>query len=355
MSGPTLFIKLLRLWIPDYYDLPATDKCFESWANRRKDVRLVAEVVCDRKGANHSQQGRWSCSKLVTCDSKSFGITNDRTIGRRQQRLMVRSVARCYDWSCDRSLYPTIDCTICVPILIVGSVTGYHECSYDRSQYATIARTIGRRTQRSMYRTIGHRTSQFIIHQSLIATTSRTISCDGSCHRYSPIVRSTNDRTIGRRQQRLMVRSVARCYDWSCDRSLYPTIDCTICVRVPRLIVGSVTGYHECSYDRPQYATIASTIGRRTQRSMYRTIGHRTSRFIIHQSLIANTSRTISCDGSCHRYSPIVRDSATTRRDGSRYATAAGDRIKNCRSVAPWPSRNQSYDPDIARSGVTVG
>ena len=69
------------------YDLPGTGK----WANRRKNVglvaevvRLVAEVVGDRKGqisrnkvvvmsqgANQSQQGRWSCSTLETCCSKS--------------------------------------------------------------------------------------------------------------------------------------------------------------------------------------------------------------------------------------------------------------------------------------------
>ena len=50
----------------------------------------------------------------------------------------------------------------------------------------------------------------------------------------------------------------------------------------------------------------------------------------------------------------IAADSATTRRDQSPYATAAGDRSKHCRSFAPWPNRNQSYDPEIVRSGVTV-
>ena len=75
---------------------------------------------------------------------------------------------------------------------------------------------------------------------------------------------------------------------------------------------------------------------------------------IVHRSLIATTSRTISYDGSCHRYSQIVRDSGTTCKDRSRYATAAGDRSKQCRSVAPWLNRNQSYDPEIVRSGVTV-
>ena len=123
---------------------------------------------------------------------------------------------------------------------------------------------------------------------------------------------------------------------------------------MPRLIVCALTGYHECSFDRSQYATIARTIGRRRQRSIDRTIVRRPSRLIVHQSLIATTSRTISCDVSCHRYSPIVRDNATTRRDRSRYATAAADRSKNCRSVAPWPNRNQSYDPEIVRFGVTV-
>ena len=92
------------------------------------------------------------------------------------------------------------------------------------------------------------------------------------------------------------------------------------------------------------------------QRSIYRTIGRRPSRLIVHRSLIATTSRTISYDGSCHRYSPIVRDSATMRRDRSRYATAAGDRSKHCRSVAPWPNRTiqKSYDPEIVRPGVNV-
>ena len=142
----------------------------------------------------------------------------------------------------------------------------------------------------------------------------------------------------------MIVRSVARCYDRSCDRSLHPTIYCTIGLHVPRLLI----------YARSQDITIARAIGRRMQRSLDRAIDRRPSRLIVHRSLIATTSRTISCDGSCHRYSPIVRDSATTRRDRSRYATAAGDRSKKCRSVAPWPNRNQSYDPEIVRSGVTV-
>ena len=90
------------------------------------------------------------------------------------------------------------------------------------------------------------------------------------------------------------------------SRSLRPTIDRTIGFRVPRCIVHSVTWCHECSYDRSQDATIARTIGRRMQRSIDRTIGRRPSRVIVHRSLIATTSRTISYDGSCHRYSPRV-------------------------------------------------
>ena len=98
---------------------------------------------------------------------------------------------------------------------------------------------------------------------------------------------------------------------------------------------------------------LVRSVSHRMQRSIERTVGRRPSQFV-HRSLIATTSCTTSYDGSCHRYSPIVRDSATTRRDRSRYATAAGDRSKHCRSVALWPIRNQPYDPEIVRSGVTV-
>ena len=68
------------------------------------------------------------------------------------------------------------------------------------------------------------------------------------------------------------------------------------------------------------------------QRSIDRTIGRRSSRLIVHRSWIATTSRTISYDGSYHRYCPIVRDSVTTHYDRDRG------------SFAPWPNRNQSYD-----------
>ena len=116
----------------------------------------------------------------------------------------------------------------------------------------------------------------------------------------------------------------------------------------------------ECSHDRSQDGTIDPTIGRRPSRlivrhdwSYDRSSGAITDRSL-HRSLIATTSRTISYDGSCHRYFRIVRDSATTRRYQSPYASAAGYRSKHCRSFAPWHNRNHSYDPEIVWFGVTV-
>ena len=143
------------------------------------------------------------------------------------------------------------------------------------------------------------------------------------------------DRTIGRTMLRLIVRSIVASPDWLYHRYSGATIDRILRHRISRVLVRSVTVSHVCSYDQAEDAS-------------------RPSRLIVHQSLIATTSRTISWYGSCHRNSPIVRDSATTRRDRSRYATAAGVRRNNCRSVAPWPNRNQSYDPEIVRSCVTV-
>ena len=53
----------------------------ESWANRRKNVRPVVEVVGDRQGKiSRSKVDGW---KLLTCDSKSIGATIDCTIGRK--------------------------------------------------------------------------------------------------------------------------------------------------------------------------------------------------------------------------------------------------------------------------------
>ena len=210
-----------------------------------------------------------------------------------------------------------------MPRLIVRSVTGCHDCSYDRSQDATSARTIGHRMPRLIVRSVT------------------------GCHdcSYDRSQDATSARTLGHRMPRLLVRSVTGCHECPYARSQDATIDRTLGHRMPRLLVRSVTGCHECPYDRSQDATIARTIGCRMQRSIDRTIGRRPSRLIVHRSLIATTSCTISYDGSCHRYSPIVRDSATTRRGRSRYA--AGDRSKHCRTVAPWPNRIQSYDPEI--------
>ena len=80
------------------------------------------------------------------------------------------------------------------------------------------------------------------------------------------------------------------------------------------------------------------------QRSIDRTIGHRTSRLIVHKSLIATTSRTISCDGSCHRYSPIVRDSATTRRPLLEIVAKISDR-SHLGPIATNRAIQKSYDP----------
>ena len=118
-----------------------------------------------------------------------------------------------------------------------------------------------------------------------------------------------------------------------------------------RLIVPSVFGCHDLSYARSQDATSGHTIGRRMPRLLVRSVAGDNDRLIVPS--VAGRHDFLY-DGSCHRYSPIVRNSATTRRDRSRYPTATRDRSKRCRSVAHWPNRNQSYDPEIVRSGVTV-
>ena len=92
-----------------------------------------------------------------------------------------------------RSIGAPDDCSIGLRVtrFVVRSVSGYHECSYDRSQDGMIAHTIDLIIQRSIDRTIGRRPSRLIVglHRSLIPTTSRTISYDGSCYRYFPTVR----------------------------------------------------------------------------------------------------------------------------------------------------------------------
>ena len=78
---------------------------------------------------------------------------------------------------------------------------------------------------------------------------------------------------------RLIVWSVARCYDWRYDRSHDATIDRTIGRTMLRLIVRSIARCYDWSYDRPQDATIDRTLGHRMSRLIVR-IGRRTRRLI---------------------------------------------------------------------------
>ena len=250
---------------------------FESWANRRKSVRLVAEVVGDR-------QGKISRSKVVVM----FKTLNPSHIG-----LTTRLRP-----TCERKMLES--------------------WANRRKNVRLVAEVM-----RLVAEVVGDRHGK--ISRSMV---------DGHVQNFKPAIRN-------RLVPMLLLRLVVVSKDWSYGRSHDATIYRAIYRCTRWIIVPSVFGCHDLSYDRSQDATIARTIGHRIQRSIDRTIGRRPSRLIVHRSLIATTSRTIPCDGSCHRYSPIVRDSATTRRDRSRYATDAGDRSKHCRSVAPWPDRNQ--------------
>ena len=188
-----------------------------------------------------------------------------------------------------------------LPRLIVRSVVDHN----DRSHVATIDRAIDRCTPELFYdrpsgatidRELGHRMPRVLV---------RSVTC---------------------RMPRLIVRSVAPCNDLSYLQSPAVTIDRTI-------------GRHDCSYGRSPRLIVRSVV------TIDRTIcGRRAQWLIVHRSLIATTSCTMSYDGSCHRYSPIVRDSATTRRDRSPYSTAAGDRSKHCRSIAINHTIQKSYD-----------
>ena len=139
------------------------------------------------------------------------------------------------------------------------------------------------------------------------------------------------------------LRSTVGCHNWSYTRPQDATSARTIGRRMKRLILPSVAGRHDWSYDRSPRLIVRSVVD---------SSGAITDRTSVVDRY--HYSRTISYDGSCHRYFRIVRDSATTCISKSPYATAAGDRSKHCRSFAPWPNRNQSYDPEIVRSGVTV-
>lgn len=49
---------------------PISDQIFsQSWVNLRNIAQIVSEVMGDRASKNWSQQGRWSYSKLLICDS----------------------------------------------------------------------------------------------------------------------------------------------------------------------------------------------------------------------------------------------------------------------------------------------
>ena len=110
-------------------------------------------------------------------------------------RLIVLSVVGRNDWSCDRSHDAR---------LIVLSIVAPHDLSYHRSSGATVDRTLGHRMPRVIVRSVAGchgwliapsvagRHDWSYIGRSLIATTSRTISYDGSCHRYFPIVRNSS-------------------------------------------------------------------------------------------------------------------------------------------------------------------
>ena len=75
----------------------------ESWANRRKNERLVAEVVGDRKG----QISRNKVEGPV--QNGSCHLTSGRTTNRLLTDITTLSVAEFHDRSYDRSLGATID------------------------------------------------------------------------------------------------------------------------------------------------------------------------------------------------------------------------------------------------------
>ena len=131
-----------------------------------------------------------------------------------------------------------------------------------------------------------------------------------------------------------------------------------------RLIVRSVVAPHDWSYHRSSGATIV------------RTTGHRKPRLLIRSAAGCNDRLFVRSVAGLHDWShidrwllPLIARFPTMALDilqsfviawpraeidrGMRL-TAAGDRSKHCRSVAPWSIRNQSYDPEIVRSGVTV-
>ena len=84
------------------YDLPATEK----WANRRKNVRLVAEVV-----------------RLVS--QRSWVIARGKSVATRSMVMFKTGRANL------RPVAPPIDCSRRIPWLIVRSIFGAHDYVQD--------------------------------------------------------------------------------------------------------------------------------------------------------------------------------------------------------------------------------
>ena len=78
------------------YDLPTTEK----WANRRKNVRLVAEVVRLVAEVVDDRKGQISRNKVVvmfkTRSHRAYDQVIDHTIDRRGPRSIVRSIVYGY-------------------------------------------------------------------------------------------------------------------------------------------------------------------------------------------------------------------------------------------------------------------
>ena len=93
-------------------------KMLQSWANRRKNVRLVAEVVrlvAEGVGDRKRQISRNKVDGHVQNLKPAIPIVSGRTISRATGRATLRPVA------------PPIDCSRRIPRLIVRSITGGHD------------------------------------------------------------------------------------------------------------------------------------------------------------------------------------------------------------------------------------
>ena len=165
-------------------------------------------------------------------------------------------------------------------------------------------------------------------------------------------------------------------FKWSNNNSLvlwpqpYFPDDDTSGKREVRVSAGCVHG----SRDDPSngiYANLMRELGRESQGDF--TNYMRMEPGMFHELLLRLTPRLTKMDTHYRRalepglkLAITLRYMATTLttnhrmtyhqpKDRSQYATASGDRSKHCRSVARSLNRNQSYDQEIVRSGVTVG